>query len=124
MERSLSQEFPMPRPSSISNTVQTGPLRLLELLRLSDRQRSSATTAVGTVTPFGQAAPGIHQVRQSFLTRQGFLTRPSPWAQFIANGGQYLQISNLAIGPSNVVARIIEFTGALGALFYYIPYTP
>lgn len=85
---------------------------------------NGATSAVGTVTPYGQAAPGIHQVRQSFLTRQGFLTRPSPWAQFIANGGQYLQIGNLAIGPSNVVARVLEFTGALGALFYYIPTIP
>lgn len=85
---------------------------------------NGATSAIGTVTPYGQMAPGIHQVRQSFLTRQGFLTRPSPWAQFIANGGQYPQISDLAIGPSNVVARVLEFTGALGALFYYIPTIP
>lgn len=85
---------------------------------------NGATTAVGTVTPFGQAAPGIHQVRQSFLTRQGFLTKPSPWVQFIANGGQYLQVDELAIGPDNIVARVLEFTGALGSQFYYIPTIP
>jgi hypothetical protein len=82
---------------------------------------NGATTAVGTVTPWGQAAPGAHLVRQSFLTRQGYLTKPSPWVQFIANGGQYLQCDDLAIGPANIVARVLEFSGALGSLFYYIP---
>jgi hypothetical protein len=85
---------------------------------------NGATTAVGTVTPFGQAAPGIHLVRVSYLTRQGFLTKPSPWVQFIANGGQYLQMSLIPTGPSNIVARVLEFTGALGSLFYYIPTVP
>lgn len=82
---------------------------------------NATADAAGTVTPFGQAAPGLHQVRQSFLTRQGYLTRPGPFATFEANGGQYLQLSNLAIGPSYVVARVLEFTGASGATFFYIP---
>ena len=85
---------------------------------------NGSTTAVGTVTPYGQAAPGIHLVRQSFLTRQGYLTKPSPWAQFIANGGQYLQVDQLAVGPSNIQARVLEFTGALGSQFFYLPVTP
>ena len=82
---------------------------------------NASIDAAGTVTPFGQAAPGLHQVRQSFLTRQGYLTRPSPFVQFEANGGQYLQLSNLAIGPSYVVARVLEFTGASGSRFFYLP---
>ena len=82
---------------------------------------NGATTAVGTVTPWGQATPGIHLVQQSFLLQNGTITPPSPPAQFIANGGQYLQVDDLAIGPSSVQARILQFTGALGAFFFYIP---
>lgn len=83
-----------------------------------------STIAAGIVTPFGQAAPGQHQLQVLFLTRQGYTTAPSPPVKFIANGGQYLAVSNIAIGPSNVVARILAFTGAEGAYFFYIPATP
>jgi len=83
---------------------------------------NGATTAVGTVTPWGQAAPGIHLVQVSFLLFNGTITPPSPPAQFIANGGQYLQVDSLPVGPeSSVKARIIQFTGAGGAFFFYIP---
>lgn len=81
-----------------------------------------ATTAtVGTVTPYGQCSPGQHQMQVAFLTRQGYLTKFSPPATFTANGGQYVSVSNIAIGPSNIVARILAFTGANGAYFFYIP---
>lgn len=79
------------------------------------------TTVVGTVTPYGQATPGIHQCQQCFLLASGAITEPSPPTTFIANGGQYLSITNLAIGPSNVAGRILLFTGAGGAYFFYIP---
>lgn len=85
---------------------------------------NGATTAVGTVTPFGQAAPGFHLMRVNFLTRQGAVLKPSPYVKFIANGGQYLSVANIPIGPENVVARILEFTGADGDYFFYIPTTP
>ena len=80
-----------------------------------------STTAIGTVTPFGQAAPGFHLMRCTFLTRQGAVLKSSPYVKFIANGGQYLQVDNIPIGPSNIVARILEFTGADGAYFFYLP---
>lgn len=75
----------------------------------------------GTCTPTGQISPGVHQVQVAFLTRQDYITRPSPPLSFIANGGQYLTVSNIPIGPSNVVARILMFTGADGQQFFYIP---
>jgi hypothetical protein len=84
----------------------------------------------GTVTPFGQMAPGLHLVAVAYLTDQGAITAPSVFGTFIANGGQYLSISNLLPGPTNIVARIIMFTGAQpnvpGELppFFYIPATP
>ncbi len=82
---------------------------------------NGSTTAIGTVTPFGQAAPGFHLMRVNFLTRQDAVLKSSPYVKFIANGGQYLQISNIPIGPENIVARILEFTGADGAYFFYLP---
>lgn len=88
---------------------------------------NGATTAVGTVTPFGQAAPGLHLCQVLWLTRQGAIPAPSPFVTFIANGGQYVSVSNIPIGPPNVIGRILAFTGAQpivpGELppFYYIP---
>ena len=75
----------------------------------------------GTVTPKGQAAPGKHQMQVLYLTRQGYTTIPGPPVKFIANGNQYLHVSNIPIGPPNIVARILAFTGADGSEFFYIP---
>lgn len=88
---------------------------------------NGATTAVGTVTPYGQAAPGLHLCQVLWLTRQGAIPAPSPPVTFIANGGQYVSVSNIPIGPPNVIGRILAFTGAQpdvpGILppFFYIP---
>lgn len=81
----------------------------------------ATTASVGMVTPYGQAAPGLHQCQVLFLTRSGYVTRPSPPVNVELNGGQYVSVSNIPIGPPNVVARILAFTGAQGALFFYIP---
>jgi len=82
---------------------------------------NAAITTIGTVTPWGQISPGLHQCRQFFITRQGQITRPSPPVTFMANGGQYVSVSNLLTGPANIVARGVEFTGAQGSYFFYIP---
>ena len=83
---------------------------------------NGATSAAGTATPFGQPAPGLHQVRVSWLLPDDTISAPSPPAQFIANGGQYLQVNDLPIDPAGIaVGRIVQFTGALGAYFFYIP---
>lgn len=82
---------------------------------------NASTQSDGTVTPFGQAAPGLHQFQMSFLTRQGYLTKPSPPVSVVLNGGQYVKVDDMAIGGPNIVARVIEATGALGSLFFYLP---
>jgi hypothetical protein len=82
---------------------------------------NGSTTAIGTVTPFGQAAPGFHLMRVNFQTREGAVLKSSPYVKFVANGGQYLQIDDVPTGPNNVTARILEFTGADGAYFFYLP---
>lgn len=80
-----------------------------------------STSSGGTETPYGQATPGTHFLQCAFLTRQGYITRPSPPVQFVANGGQYVAVSNIPIGPDNIVARILLFTGSGGSRFFYIP---
>jgi hypothetical protein len=81
----------------------------------------ATTSTVGAVTPYGQISPGKHQVRVSFLTRNGYVTKPSPPAEFTAPGGQYVSLTDIPIGPPNVVGRILQFTGSEGAFFFYIP---
>jgi len=81
----------------------------------------SATLVIGTVTPHGQVAPGIHQMQVLYQTRQSYIPAPSPPVTFVANGGQYLTVSDIPIGPPNVTARILAFTGADGQYFFYIP---
>lgn len=85
---------------------------------------TQSPTSGSVANPSGQAAPGQHQMQVMFLTRQGYVTKGSPPVQFIANGGSYLQVSGIPIGPPNIVARILAFTGSLGAYFFYIPATP
>lgn len=81
----------------------------------------NATAAIaGTVTPLAQIAPGLRQCVVMFQTRSGFITKPSAPFQFISNGGQYLTINNIPLGPPEVVKRIIAFTGADGSNFFYI----
>jgi hypothetical protein len=88
------------------------------------------SSVTGTVTPFGQLGVGLHLVSVAYLTDQGAITKPSPFATFICNGGQYVLVSGIPIGPANIVARILLFTGSQpdvpGELppFFYIPVTP
>lgn len=83
-----------------------------------------SSTSFGVVTPSGQMAPGKHQMQVFFINRQGGVTAPSPPVTFIANGGQYPNVTNIPIGPPTTVARAIAFTGAEGAYFFYIPNPP
>jgi len=88
---------------------------------------NATSTSLGTVTPYGQCAPGIHLMQVLYLTRQGAILTPSPSVSFVSNGGQYVSVNNIPIGPSNIVARILAFTGAQpnvpGELppFFYLP---
>lgn len=76
--------------------------------------------SLGTVTPTGQLAAGDHLVAQHFITDTGFVTPPSPQVKFTASGGQYALIEDLAIGPPNVIARILSFTPVNGSSRYFL----
>jgi hypothetical protein len=79
----------------------------------------SGTNSTGTAAPVGNIPAGVHQVTVIFQTRQGYLTKPSPAISWTAAGGRRVQVSGIPTGPSNVAARILCFTGAGGASFFF-----
>jgi len=79
-----------------------------------------AASGGGTAAAAGNIALGVHQVCVMFQTRQGYLTKPGPATNWTASGGKRAVVTNIPTGPSNVVARILCFTGAGGASFFYV----
>jgi hypothetical protein len=82
----------------------------------------------GTAAIQGNVTPGQHQVAISFVTRQGYVTRPSPPVTFSAGGGKMVSLSGIPTGPANVAGRIVMFTAAIAppaatSAFYYVPAT-
>lgn len=75
----------------------------------------------GTIQVGGQISVGTHQGVVFWITRFGWKSIPGPAFSWLAAGGRQVQITNLPIGPPNVVARGIAFTGTGGAFFFYIP---
>jgi len=73
----------------------------------------------GTAAAAGNVSAGVHQVCVIFQTRQGYLTKPSPATSWTASGGKRVIVTNIPTGPSNIVGRILCFTGAGGASFFY-----
>ena len=78
------------------------------------------TSGGGTAAAAGSVGTGVHQVCVIFKTRQGYLTKASPATSWTASGGKRAVVTNIPTGPSNVVARILCFTGAGGASFFYV----
>ena len=91
-----------------------------------DQSGPNATinSGTGTVTPVGQAAAGTHKCVVVFQTRTGYQTSPSIPVTFTASGSQYVLVSDIPIGPSNVVARVLAFTSAEGGRYFYLPVAP
>ena len=77
-----------------------------------------------TAGPTGSVSAGTHQAAVSFITRQGYWTRPSPPVTWTAAGNLKAWLQNIPTGPSNVTARVVMFTAAGqsgGPSFYTIP---
>ncbi|HLZ14312.1 MAG TPA: hypothetical protein VKP58_17150 [Candidatus Acidoferrum sp.] len=79
-----------------------------------------AASGGGTAAAAGSISAGVHQVCVIFKTRQGYLTQPGPATSWTASGNKRVVLTNIPVGPSNVVARILCFTGAAGASFFYV----
>ena len=78
--------------------------------------------SVADSTTAGSITPGVHQCAVVFVTRQGFWTAPSPPVSWTSTGNK-VNVTNIPTGPSNVVQRLLAFTGAGGANFYHVPAT-
>ena len=82
---------------------------------------ANSSSSGGTAAPVGSISAGVHQCAVIFVTRQGYLTRPSPPTSWTAAGGRRANVAGIpSVGTlPNVVARILAFTGAGGDLFFY-----
>jgi len=82
---------------------------------------ANSSSSGGTAAPVGSIGSGVHQCAVIFVTRQGYLTRPSPPISWTAAGGLRANVTGLpSVGTlPNIVARILAFTGAGGDLFFY-----
>ena len=80
----------------------------------------NASASGGLVAGSGLISAGVHQCAVAFLTRQGYITKPSPPISWNALGGFKAQVTGIPIGPPNVIARILCFTGPFLDNFYYI----
>ena len=79
--------------------------------------------AVADATDAGDIAPGVHQCSVIFVTRQGYLTAPSPPVSWTAAGGKKVNVTNIPAGPANIAQRLLAFTAAGGASFFHVPST-
>lgn len=80
----------------------------------------------GQVIPTEQVvAPGQRYAVLMFETRNGYITPASPPVSFFTTGASnQLTFKNLAIGPPDVIARIVAITLAnagIGGPYFYVP---
>jgi hypothetical protein len=68
----------------------------------------------------GTVVAGVHKVVCFFITKQGYRTRYSPPVTWTAAGGRSAVISNIPIGPSNVVSRGLAFSTAAGTRYWHL----
>ena len=78
-----------------------------------DRVTQCGPGAPPTVVDSGAAGnivAGLHQLAVAFVTRQGQITQPSPPATWTAAGSKQAALTNIPIGPPNVIGRLLIFT--------------
>jgi hypothetical protein len=66
----------------------------------------------------GEGPAGAHQCSVIFVTRQGYWTAPSPPVSWTAAGGKKVNVTNIPVGPANIIQRLLAFTAAGGASFF------
>ena len=83
-------------------------------------QTGVGSSGGGTVAIVGNVDAGLHQVSVIFVTRNGYYTRPAPPSSWTAAGSKRAVVTSVPIGPPNVIARVLCFTGVAGASFYHL----
>lgn len=77
-------------------------------------------SGTGTVSAAGNIPAGVHGVTVFFVTRTDYFTAPAVAGTWTASGGKRAVVGNIPIGPSNVIARVLCFTAAGGANYFYV----
>lgn len=86
---------------------------------------NSSPAVTGSVGIAGSIPAGLIQVSVSYVTREEYITKPAPWIQWYAQGGFQVSLTNLPLGPPNIIQRIIMFTSVIvppaltGDFFYF-----
>ena len=77
----------------------------------------SHTLAAGAA---GLVTNGDHKVVVIFETRHGYRPAPSEFVEITVAGNTKIVVSNIPLGPSWVVRRILAMTGAGGAIYFFV----
>lgn len=80
---------------------------------------ANATSGSGTLATAGNIPAGVHKISVVFVTRQGYITVPAPPGQWTAGGGKRVVVSNIPVGPSNIIQRILIFSLAGQTSYFY-----
>jgi len=108
--------------ANVPSAAETGSGIIAGTIFTFDPMAIVGNKAGGSIVTTGIVGAGVRKCCYSFLTRDGYLTQPSPITTFdVPSGASTLVISNLLTGPPNVVARVIHLTAANGGNFYNIP---
>lgn len=83
--------------------------------RVSQVGPGASPAAIDSATA-GNIVAGKHQVSIAFITRQGYITMPSVSpTTWTAAGSKQVALTAIAIGPPNIIARLIIFTPVITA---------
>jgi len=82
-------------------------------------QDNLASSGNGTLTSSGNIIAGVHQITVMFVDREGYITAPAPPRSWTAGGSRRAAVSNIPIGPPDIVARILAFTPISSDSFFY-----
>ncbi len=80
---------------------------------------SGTNSGDGTLTVSGQISAGTHKISLLFITRNGYFTAPAPPNSWVASGSNAALVFNIALGPPNVLARLLVVTTAGGENFFF-----
>jgi hypothetical protein len=91
-----------------TNAAYPQTLSIVVMLPASLLNKGNATG--GTISPPSHITQGLRQCSVCWITRQGYISKPSPPFNWNTAGNLLANLTNIPTGPSNVVARLLLFT--------------
>lgn len=107
--------------ANVSSAAETGAAIINGSAFQFDPEAIFSNSGGGSLVTAGNISAGERQCVCLFLTRNGFISPPSPIVKFSTTSASVVNLANIPTGPPDVIARILAFTGANGGNFFYIP---